>query len=123
MNTIDIQIKYSDKFGDNAGCTTIRLPAWLEQAPLPKIKGFFKLAAKNTRDPENHGEVVRLEAYLTKAIEEAEAAVKTAKSLIATPEERAAEVRRAENWLKRLRKIQADLTAALDKYSPKRKND
>ena len=123
MNSTDILIKYGDKYSDNAGSTTIRLPVWLEQVPLPKIKGFFKLAAKNAGDPENHAEVVRLEAYLTKAIEEAEAEVKTAKGLIATKEERAAEIRRAENWLKRLRKIQESLTAALDKYSPKRKND
>lgn len=123
METTTIQIKYSDRFGDNAGCTTVYLPAWLEEAPLPKIRGFFKLAVKHLSDPENHEEVIRLEAYLTKAITEAEQAVTAAKALIAEKEERAAEVRRAENWLKRLRKIQADLTAALDKYSPKRKND
>lgn len=123
METTTIQIKYSDRFGDNAGCTTVRLPAWLEEAPLPKIRGFFKLAVKHLDDPENHGEVLRLEAYLTKAITEAEQGVTTAKALIAEEKERAAEIRRAQNWLKRLRGIQKDLTAAIDKKYPTRKND
>lgn len=122
METTTVQIKYSDKFGDNAGCTTVRLPAWLEQAPLTKIRGFFKLAVKHLDDPENHAEVIRLEAYLTKAITEAESDVKAAKHLIAEEKERAAEIRRAQNWLKRLQGIRKDLTAALDKY-PTRKND
>ena len=123
MKEAIIQIKYSDKLGDDAGCTAIRLPAWLEQTPVTKMRGFLKLAAKHAGAPENHAEVVRLEAYLTAAIEEAKNSVTTAKALIAEEKERKAEIRRAENWLKRLQGVQKDLTAALDKYNPKRKND
>ena len=60
METTRIQIRYSDRFGDNAGCTAVKLPEWLEQAPLPKIKGFMKLAARHAAEGENAGEIVRL---------------------------------------------------------------
>lgn len=127
MKDTTIQIRYSDKYGANTGCTTVRLPAYIEQAPLPKIKGFFKLAAQNATKYDNAGEVLRLEAYLTTAIVEAQAELKAVSKPKAVADKDAAkeardEKRRAENWLKRLQKIREDFTAALDKYSnPKRK--
>lgn len=116
MKDTTIQIRYGDKFGDNAGCTTIKLPAWLEEAPLPKIKGFLKLAAQHSREYDNAGEVLRLEAYITTAITEAEAELKVAEA-INEPRARAAEIRRVKNWIERLRKIREGFTAALDKYA------
>ena len=116
MKETTIQIRYGDKFGDNAGCTTVRLPAWLEQHPLPKIKSFMKLAAQHADDTQNAGEVLRLEAYLTTAIAEAEQELEIAKA-INEEGARKAEVRRVENWIKRLRQIREALTAALDKYN------
>lgn len=121
MKDTTIQIRYGDKFGANAGCTTVRLPAWLEQAPLPKIKGLLKLAArKAAEDPNNAGEILRLEAYITTAIAEAEAELKVAEA-INESRARAAEIRRVKNWIERLRKIREGFTAALDKYYPTRK--
>lgn len=125
MKNTTIQIRYGDKFGANAGCTTVRLPAWLEEAPLPKIKGFMKLAAQHAGDFDNAGEVLRLEAYINTAIAEAEAELAAAKKPRAVASDAAkkelqAEKRRIENWINRLRKIQESLTAALDKYYPKR---
>ena len=119
MNNTTIQIRYGDKFGANAGCTTVRLPAWLEEAPLPKIKGFLKLAAQHYRDYDNAGEVLRLEAYITTALAEADAELEVAKA-INEEGARKAEVKRVNNWINRLRKIRESLTAALDKY-PTRK--
>lgn len=119
MNNTTIQIRYGDKFGANAGCTTVRLPAWLEEAPLPKIKGFMKLAAQHSRDFDNAGEVLRLEAYITKALAEADAELEVAKAINGEGA-RKAEVKRVNNWINRLRKIRESLTAALDKY-PTRK--
>ena len=121
MKDTTIQIRYADKFDANTGCTTVKLPAWLEQTPLPKIKGFLKLAAQNAEQFENAGEMLRLEAYITTAIAEAEAELETAKA-IEEKAARTAETRRIENWIKRLRKIREDFVAALDKYYPKRKN-
>ena len=119
MNNTTIQIRYGDKFGANAGCTTVRLPAWLEEAPLPKIKGFMKLAAQHAAEFENAAEVLRLEAYITKALAEADAELEVAKA-INEKAARGAETRRVNNWINRLRKIRESLTAALDKY-PTRK--
>ena len=119
MNNTTIQIRYGDKFGANAGCTTVRLPAWLEEAPLPKIKGFMKLAAKNAEAFDNAGEVLRLEAYITTALAEADAELVVAKA-INEEGARKAEVKRVNNWINRVRKIRESLTAALDKY-PTRK--
>ena len=126
MERAQIQIRYGDRFGDTAGCTAVSLPAWLEEAPLPKIRGFLKLAARHGAEYENHGEIIRLEAYITKAITEAERELEkasTTKVVKDTAEARAAreKKRRIENWLKRLRQIQESLTAALDKYYPTRK--
>lgn len=120
MKETTIQIRYGDTFGDNAGSTTMKLPAWLELTPLPKIKGFLKLAAQHSREFDNAGEVLRLEAYLTTAITEAEQELEIAKA-INEEGARKAEVRRVENWIKRLRKVREDFTAALDKYYPTRK--
>lgn len=119
MKNTTIQIRYGDKFGANAGCTTVRLPAWLEEAPLPKIKGFMKLAAQHAGEFDNAGEVLRLEAYITTAIAEADAELEVAKA-INEEGARKAEVKRVNNWINRLRKIRESLTAALDKY-PTRK--
>ena len=122
MEQMRIQITYSDRFGDNAGCTAVNLPVWLEEAPLPKIRGFFKLAARHSAEGENAGAIVKIEAYITKALAEAEVELKVAK-MIKEPKTRTAETRRVENWIKRLQGIRKDLAAALDKYNPKRKND
>lgn len=119
MKDTTIQIRYSGKFEASAGCTTVRLPAWLEQAPMPKIKGFMKLAAQHAAEFENAAEVLRLEAYITTAIAEAEAELEVAKA-IDEKAARGAETRRVNNWIKRLRQIRESLTAALDKY-PTRK--
>lgn len=119
MKDTIIQIRYGDKFGANAGCTTVRLPAWLEEAPLPKIKGLLKLAAQQAADDQNAGEILRLEAYITTALAEAKTELGVAKA-IKEPAARKAEVSRVENWIKRLQKIREALTAALDKYCPKR---
>ena len=119
METTRIQIRYSDRFGDNAGCTAVKLPEWLEQAPLPKIKGFMKRAARHAAEGENAGEIVRLEAYITTAIGEAEAELEVAKT-IEERAARAAETRRVEKWIERLRKVRENLTAALDKSTAKR---
>lgn len=125
MKNTTIQIRYGDKFGANAGCTTVRLPAWLEETPLPKIKGFMKLAAQHAGDFDNAGEVLRLEAYITAAIAEAEAELAAMRMPRVVASKNAeievrAEKRRAENKVNRLRKIRESLTAALDKY-PTRK--
>lgn len=122
MNSTVIQIRYGGKYGGSAGCTTVRLPAWLEEAPLTKIKGFMKLAAQHSREFDNPGEIIRLESYLTGAIAEAEAELQVAKS-INNEKTHKAEVKRVENWINRLRKIRESLTAALDEYNPTRKND
>ena len=119
MDKARIQIQYGDTFGDNAGSTSINLPVWLEEAPLPKIKGFLKLAARHGNEYDNRGEIIRLEAYIAKAIAEAEAELEVAKA-INEEGARKTEVRRVNNWINRLRKIQESLTAALDKYYPKR---
>lgn len=128
MDNTQITIRYGDKFGDNAGSTAVKLPAWLEDAPLPKINGFLKLAARHAAEYDNHAEIIRLEAYLTKAIAEAEAELAEAKKprmvdSDAAKKELQAEKRRIENWIKRLQKIRENLAAALEKYYPKRKND
>lgn len=128
MDNMQITIRYGDTFGDTAGSTSVRLPAWLEDVPLPKINGFLKLAARHAGEYENHAEVIRLEAYITKAIAEAEAELAAAKKPRAVESGAAvkalqAEKRRLENWIKRLQKIRENLAAALDKYYPKRKND
>lgn len=115
MKETIIQIRYGSKYGDDAGCTTVRLPAWLEQAPLPKIKGLLKLAArKAAEDPNNAGEILRLEAYITTAIAEAETEL-AATEKIEDRAARGAEKRRIQNWIKRLRKVREELAAALDK--------
>lgn len=119
MRETIIQIRYGDKYGDNQGCTTVRLPAWLEEAPLPKIKGLLKLAAQKAADDANAGEILRLEAYITNAIEEAKTDL-AATEKIEDRGERGAEKRRIENWIKRLQQIRGHLAAALDKYMPKR---
>lgn len=119
MKEAIIQIRYGSRYGDDAGCTTVRLPAWLEEAPLPKIKGFMKLAAQHAAEFDNAGEVLRLEAYITKALAEADAELEVAKA-INEEGARKAEVKRVNNWINRLRKIRESLTAALDKY-PTRK--
>ena len=119
MKETTIQIQYSDRFGVSAGCTAIRLPTWLEETTLPKIKGLLKLAAQHGREFDNAGEVLRLEAYITAAIAEAEAELEVAKA-INEKGTRKAEVKRVEKWIERLRKIRESLTAALDKY-PTRK--
>ena len=93
MKEIIIQIRYGDKYGDNQGCTTVRLPAWLEEAPLPKIKGLLKLAAQKAADDANAGEILRLEAYITNAIEEAKTDL-AATEKIEDRRERGAEKRR-----------------------------
>ena len=122
MDNTQITIRYGDKFGDNAGSTAVKLPAWLEDAPLPKINGFLKLAARHAAEYDNHAEIIRLEAYITKAIAEAEQELEVAKA-INEEGARKAEKRRIENWIKRLQKIRENLAAALEKYYPKRKND
>ena len=117
MKETTIQIHYGSKYGDDRGCTTVRLPAWLEEAPLPKIKGLLKLAAqKAAEDKDNPGEILRLEAYITSAITEAKTDL-AATEKIEDRAERGAEKRRIENWIKRLQKIREALTAALDKYA------
>lgn len=117
MKETTIQIHYGSRYGDDKGCTTVRLPAWLEQAPLPKIKGLLKLAAqKAAEDKNNAGEILRLEAYITNAMAEAKTELEVAKA-INEEGARKAEVKRVNNWINRLQKIREALTAALDKYA------
>lgn len=125
MRQTTIQIRYGGKYGGSAGCTTVRLPAWLEKGSLPKIKGFLKLAAQHAGEFDNPGEIIRLEAYLTGAIAEAEAELAAVRipRVVASKNaeiEVRAEKRRAENKVNRLRKIRESLTAALEKYNPTR---
>lgn len=121
MKPTYITIRYGDGFSDTAGSTTISLPTFIEQAPLPKVKGFFKLAAQNSYRADNAGEVLRLEAYLTRAIGEAEKDLERAKTMEAEPGLKKAEIACAQKWLTRLQKAREGFTAALDKHTPKTK--
>lgn len=126
MNKTTIQIRYGDGFSDTEGCTTISLPDFIDQQPLAKVKGFLKLAAEQSWRRENAEQVLKLEAYLTAAIREAEQEAEAAKAMSdETPEKvKRAEITRTEKQLTRTRKVRDAFTAALDKYGtrkPKRK--
>lgn len=120
MKTTTICIQYEERYGETAGSTAINLPSYIEQTALPKMRGFFKLAAKFAYQADNASEIVKLEAYFTAAIKEAAEAVETAKTMEAEPAIKAAEIKRAEKWLAKLQKAREALADVLSKNKPKR---
>lgn len=110
---INVSIRYADKFGDNAGCMTVRLPDWLDE-PRAHQRKFYKLAAEYAGQFENAHEIAVLREHIEYAIREAREAVKAAEE---NPREGYARKAgdRPEGRLKRYMQALADLDAALSK--------
>ena len=110
---INVTIRYADKFGENAGAMTVRLPDWLDE-PRAHQRKFYALAAKYADQFGNGHEIAVLREHIEYAIREAKEAAEAAKN-----GERGKTARRAEDRpegrLKRYTQALADLDAALSK--------
>lgn len=120
MKNTTICIQYEERFGETTGSTAINLPAYIEETPITKMRSFFKLAAQYAHRFDNAGEILKLEAYLTTAIKEAEQAAEAAKTMDAKPAVKKAEIERAERWLTKVQKARDALADTLSKTKPKR---
>ena len=112
---MNIQIRYADKFGDNAGCMTVRMPDWLDEQRAHQ-RAFYKLAAQHADQGDNREQIAQMRACIEQAIAEAKQAAEAAEK-----GERRETARRAENRsegrIKRYTQALQDLDDAMIKYA------
>lgn len=115
---INVSIRYADKFGENAGCMTVRLPDWLDE-PRVRQRRFYILAAKHADQFTNRHEIAVLREHIEYAIREAQEAVDATKSAKRGEYSRR-EADCLEGRLKRYTQALTDLDAALSIHAPSR---
>ena len=122
LKQINVQIRYADKFGANAGCMTVRLPEWLDE-PRVHQRRFYILAAQHADQFENRHEIAALREYIEHAIRAAKEAVKEAETAERPNREdwarRASD--RPEGKLKRYEQALKDLDASISIHDPEAK--